>query len=163
MDYVISLSTEIYLEQRNLNKALIEKGIPQNKLSINLNEFNIIWSVKQMMQLQKILVAWNLFQKFQDQQVRIKQTILMRPHKILVLEKNPEKRCDPKRVNPQERTGQAVLEIRSQKGDHREVRVQGSETGAGAQQEFQELFENELGGNIFLFERGKCEIEETRY
>lgn len=92
MKYILSLSTEIYLEQRNLSKELIESNIPQNKLKINLNEFNIIWTMKQMSQLQKIFLLWNKFRKYQDQQKRIKQTILMRPYKILVLEKNKEKR-----------------------------------------------------------------------
>lgn len=92
MEYVLSLSTEVFFEQRNLSKALIEKGLPQNKLSINLSEFNVVWSVHQMMQLQKILVAGNHFQRFQDRQTRIKQTILLRPHKVLASEKDPERR-----------------------------------------------------------------------
>lgn len=92
MNYVLSLSTEIYLEQRNISKELIFSGEAQNKLKINLNEFKVVWTMKQMAQAQQLFLKINQFSKFQDQQKRIKQVILMRPHRLIFLEKNPEKR-----------------------------------------------------------------------
>ena len=92
MNYVLSLSTEIYLEQRNISKELIFSGEAQNKLKINLNEFKVVWTMKQMAQAQQLFLKINQFSKFQDQQKRIRQVILMRPHRLIFLEKNPEKR-----------------------------------------------------------------------
>jgi hypothetical protein len=46
--------------------------------------------MKQMSQAQNFFMLWNQFSKFQDQQQRIKQNILMRPHKIISLQKDPE-------------------------------------------------------------------------